>query len=229
MTSCGTDRLRFLGARLGSTLEIATGLLPRQSYVPKRPCETSLEEERTVDRVLAGDVSAYAFIVQRWQGPIVNLAYRFCRDRSRAEDMAQEVFLRAFRALPKWRREAAFSTWLFALATNLFRSEIRRHPPSSAIQQQYFEATSSSSLEDAAADEQRAEAVRRAVESLPSKYREAVILFYFHGKDVSEAARSLNVREGTLKARLSRARDILRTKLTRASASSESGARNAIR
>lgn len=91
--------------------------------------ESKLDEEGAVDRVLAGDAAAFASIVERWQGPLVNLAYRFCRDRSRAEDMAQEAFLRAFRGLPKWRREAAFSTWLFALATNVFRSEIRQNPP----------------------------------------------------------------------------------------------------
>jgi RNA polymerase sigma factor (sigma-70 family) len=78
--------------------------------------------------VLAGDTAAFENIVRRWQGPLVNLAYRFCRDRGRAEDMAQEAFLRAFRGLASWRRDAAFSTWLFALATNLYRTELRRIP-----------------------------------------------------------------------------------------------------
>src|SRR5215471_18039505 len=79
-----------------------------------------------VDRVLRGDVAAFAEIVERWQDPLVALAYRFCHDRSRAEDMAQEAFVRAFKALHQWRREAAFSTWLFALATNVYRAELRR-------------------------------------------------------------------------------------------------------
>ena len=82
-----------------------------------------------MERVLAGDVDAFELIVHRWQGPLINLAYRFCRDRGRAEDMAQEAFLRAYRALGQWRKDAAFSTWLFALATNLYRSEIKRIPP----------------------------------------------------------------------------------------------------
>src|SRR5690349_14971203 len=90
---------------------------------------TAVEDEAAVDRVLAGDPSAFEGIVRRWQGPLVNLAYRFCRDRGRAEDMAQEAFLRAYRGLARWRREGKFSTWLFALATNLYRSEIRRIPP----------------------------------------------------------------------------------------------------
>ena len=69
---------------------------------------SALEDEAAVDRVLQGDLSAFDGIVQRWQGPIVNLAYRFCRDRGRAEEMAQEAFVRAFRGLGKWRRDAAF-------------------------------------------------------------------------------------------------------------------------
>src|SRR5512136_1607373 len=89
---------------------------------------SAADDQAAVERVLAGDVSAFEGLVRRWQGPLVNLAYRFCRDRSRAEDMAQEAFLRAFRALATWRRDAAFSTWLFALAVNVYRSELRRIP-----------------------------------------------------------------------------------------------------
>ncbi len=182
-----------------------------------------------MDRVLAGDTSAFAFIVGRWQGPIVNLAYRFCRDRSRAEDMAQEAFLRAFRALPKWRREAAFSTWLFALATNLFRSEIRRAPPDDALRREDIELADPVSMEDLAASEQSVERIHRVVRSLPPKYRDVLILFYFHDKDVFQTASSLQLPEGTVKARLSRARDLLRDKLTSSYGSLPSGGLNAPR
>lgn len=166
-----------------------------------------------VDRVLAGDASAYEGIVRRWQGPIINLAYRFCRDRSRAEDLAQEAFLRAFRNLGKWRREAAFSTWLFALATNLYRSELRRIPPTTFSLDSLPELSGreSASRELEATDQDRT--VRRALDTLPTKYREAVILFYFRDMNVAAAAESLQIPEGTLKARLSRARGLLRRKL----------------
>jgi RNA polymerase sigma-70 factor, ECF subfamily len=88
----------------------------------------SADDENDVAKVLSGDVAAFESIVRRWQGPLVNFAYRFCRDRGRAEDMAQEAFLRTYRSLAGWRKDAAFSTWLFALATNLYRSELRRIP-----------------------------------------------------------------------------------------------------
>jgi RNA polymerase sigma-70 factor (ECF subfamily) len=90
---------------------------------------SAAEDEQAVYRVLQGDLSAFEGIVRRWQGPLVNMAFRFCHDRGRAEDMAQEAFVRAFRGLGTWRRGAAFSTWLFALAANLYRNEIRRIPP----------------------------------------------------------------------------------------------------
>src|SRR5579863_287256 len=81
-----------------------------------------------VDRVLAGDLAAFEGIVRRWQGPLVNMAWRYCRDRSRAEELAQEAFVRAWRGLATWRKESSFSTWLFALAANVYRNELKRFP-----------------------------------------------------------------------------------------------------
>jgi RNA polymerase sigma-70 factor (ECF subfamily) len=171
------------------------------------------EDQEDVDRVLAGDISGFERIVHRWQGPLVNLAYRFCRDRSRAEDMAQEAFLRAFRGLKGWRRDAAFSTWIFAIAMNFYRSELRRLPEG-ALPLDSIEALASMNAESfKASDEDRDRAVRRAVSALPEKYKVTMVLYYFHEMDVSAAARSLGLPEGTVKARLSRGRKILRQKL----------------
>jgi RNA polymerase sigma-70 factor, ECF subfamily len=175
------------------------------------------EDQADVERVLAGDVSAFEGIVRRWQGPLVNMAYRFCRDRGRAEEMAQEAFLRAYRGLARWRKEAAFSTWLFALAANLYRSELRRIPARIVSMDDVAEPRDSRPQDGGVEDEERDQAVRRAVFALPPKYRETLILFYFHDMDVSAAAHTLGLSEGTIKARLSRGRDILRSKLERLS------------
>jgi len=173
------------------------------------------DDQADVERVLAGNVSAFEGIVRRWQSPLVNLAYRFCHDRGRAEDMAQEAFLRAYRGLGQWRKDAVFSTWLFALATNLYRSELRRIPARTVSLEDIAEPpdtrASDRGLEDR--DYDRHLAVRRAVGALPAKYREALTLFYFHDMDVTTAARSLGLPEGTVKARLFRGREILRSKL----------------
>jgi len=175
------------------------------------------EDQRDVERVLAGDTSAFAGIVQRWQGPLVNLAYRFCRDRGRAEEMAQEAFLRAYKGLAKWRRDAAFSTWLFALATNVYRTELRRIPANTVSFEDVAEPRDvrgdGQAMQGRLEDQERDRAVQRAVDALPSKYREALLLFYFQEMDVAAAARSLGVAEGTVKARLFRGRELLRRKL----------------
>jgi RNA polymerase sigma-70 factor, ECF subfamily len=176
---------------------------------------SAADDQADVDKVLAGDVSAFESIVSRWQRPLVNLAYRFCLDRGRAEEMAQEVFLRAYRRLRQWRKEAVFSTWLFALATNLYRSELQRLPVMMVPLNDVAEPRDSRAVDGGFEDEERNRAVRRAVLALPLRYREALILFYFHGMDVAAAGRSLGLPEGTVKARLARGREMLRSKLSR--------------
>jgi RNA polymerase sigma-70 factor (ECF subfamily) len=172
-------------------------------------------DQADIDKVLAGDIAAFENIVRRWQGPLINLAYRFCRERGRAEDMAQEAFLRAYRALGGWRRNAAFSTWLFALATNLYRTELRRIPARTISIEDVAEPGDLGAPFAEADDGRRDQIVRRAVLGLPAKYRETLTLFYFHDKDISQAARSLGVAEGTVKARLNRGREMLRARLPR--------------
>jgi len=173
------------------------------------------DDQHDVETVLNGNISAFEGIVRRWQGPLVNLAYRFCRDRGRAEDMAQEAFLRAFRGLKQWRREASFSTWLFALATNLYRTELRRIPARTVPLEDIVEPADMRAADGGMEDRDLDSAVRRAVAALPAKYRDAVVLFYFHNMDVKAAAQSLGLPEGTVKARLHRGREMLRGKLPR--------------
>lgn len=80
-------------------------------------------------RVLGGDVDAFEGIGERWQGPLINLAYRYCRNRGEAEELAQEAFMKVFKGLGKWRQDSRFSTWLYAVATNHYRSAMRRRRP----------------------------------------------------------------------------------------------------
>ena len=157
-----------------------------------------------VRRVLDGHPEAFEGIVRRWQRPLLALAYRYCRDRSRAEELVQEAFLRAFRKLALFKATAAFSSWLFKLATRVFISEMRRAglPPSGADEPERLPAWESF----AAAVESRdlAETLRRAVSRLPEKYRDALILFYFMEQDLNRTAEVLGVPAGTIKARLHR-------------------------
>ncbi|HYR56666.1 MAG TPA: RNA polymerase sigma factor, partial [Myxococcaceae bacterium] len=147
-----------------------------------------------------------------WEGPLLNLAYRFCRDRAQAADMAQDAFIKIFRALPSFREESTFSTWMISVATNVFRSHARRVVP---------EITGLEAVTEVADPREalvlqrstREEVVRRTVQTLPAKYREAVVLFYFHEMNIARASESLGVAQGTLKARLHRARGLLERRL----------------
>jgi RNA polymerase sigma-70 factor (ECF subfamily) len=188
----------------------------RRLVVLRKETEVSASEDQAeVEKVLAGDFSAFEGVVRRWQAPLINLAYRFFRDRSRAEEMAQEAFLRAYRGLKGWRKDAAFSTWLFALATNLYCSELRRTPPSTLPLDEVLEPTDPHGASSGFDEGERAYAVRQAVFALPAKYRDVLILFYFQEMDVPTTAATLGLPEGTVKARLSRGRDVLRNKLQR--------------
>jgi RNA polymerase sigma-70 factor, ECF subfamily len=172
--------------------------------------DPSDRDEADVLRALAGDAGAFEEIVRRWQGPLINMAWRYCRDRSRAEEMAQDAFIRAWRGLASWRRESSFSTWLFALAANVFRSELKRFPTVSIPLTETAEPAGPATQHESLHEKWRDEAVRRAVLTLPPRYREPVVLYYFHEMDTTQAARTMGLPEGTMKARLARARDLLR-------------------
>jgi RNA polymerase sigma-70 factor (ECF subfamily) len=163
--------------------------------------------------VLAGDPHGFEGIVRRWQAPLINLAYRFVRDRERAEDMAQEAFLRIFQQLARFRGDSAFSTWMFSVALNVYRSTLRRRILPSVPLDAIAGLLSRSAPELELADSQREELVRRAVAALPPRYRDALTVFYFRDMDLAETARILKVPEGTAKALLHRGRTLLRRKL----------------
>ena len=173
------------------------------------------EDLADVDAVLRGEVDRFEGIVARWERPLVNLAWRFVRNRAIAEEMAQEAFVRCFRKLRQWRRDAKFSTWLMALALNHYRSMLRKRRPTIDDEVELGALVGAdgdcSELEDA----ERDEIVRRAVTFLPAIYRDAVVVYHFEEKDVVSASEHLGVSEGTLKSRLHRGRKMLKERLER--------------
>jgi RNA polymerase sigma-70 factor (ECF subfamily) len=219
VTGRGRRRLHFLrGAdggnqmqperrAFGLTFGRAQGLIATPDSTTQGLVDSDLE---CVRRVLRGDAAAFEGIVRRWQGPLVNMAWRYCRDRGRAEELAQEAFIRAWRGLATWRREGSFSTWLFALAANVFRSELKRFPVNTLPIEEIAEPARAASQQDELERRGLKESVRRAVLALPLRYREPMVLFYFQEMDVAAAARTMKMAEGTFKARVARGRELLR-------------------
>ena len=177
------------------------------------PNDATDRDAADAQRVVAGDLDAFAGIVQRWQHRLINLAWRFCRDRAMAEDIAQEIFIKVYRSLGSFRAESKFSTWITSIALNTCRSRVRTGnwqpiglDPARAV-------AAGTGMQQNMEDRQRDEAVRRAVLTLPERYRDAILMFYFEEKDLAQTAKVLGIAEGTLKARLSRGRDLLKRKV----------------
>ncbi|MDX1500911.1 MAG: sigma-70 family RNA polymerase sigma factor [Thermoanaerobaculia bacterium] len=176
----------------------------------------SHEGDRTdVEAVLGGEIDRFEGIVNRWQGPLVNLAWRYVRDRPLAEEMAQEAFVHCFRKLHQWRSEAEFSTWLFALALNVYRSFLRKRRPPTDDTVAADSLIRPSSTEAELFDSERRELIRRTVSYLPEIYRDAIVVYYFEDQDLATTAVRLGVPAGTVKARLHRGRELLRERLGR--------------
>jgi RNA polymerase sigma-70 factor (ECF subfamily) len=175
--------------------------------------------------VKAGDDASFDLLLQKYRTPLVNFLYRMVRDTATAEDLAQEVFLRVYRARKQYSPSAKFTTWLFRIATNLALNSVRdnRH----RLKDVSIDAASSPD-EDAAPmqlpapemridehmiERDRADYIRKVISELPEKQRVAVLLHKYEEMDYAEIARILECSESALKSLLFRAYETLRVQL----------------
>ena len=185
-------------------------------------------DEELVEACQAGEASAFDVLVARWEDKIRGAAYRFLGSEEEAKDVAQEAFLKAYRALGGFKREARFSSWLYQIATNLCRDRLRRRRTRAAVSLEELEETGPVIVETKpGAHEQLqqldlARLVRRAVHALPEEQREVVILKEYQGLTFLEIAQALDVPVSTAKTRLYRGLGQLRLQLEREGIGSES-------
>jgi RNA polymerase sigma-70 factor (ECF subfamily) len=173
--------------------------------------------------VKAGDEACFEQLLGKYRTPLVSFLYRMVRDRSTAEDLAQEAFLRVFRARKSYAPEAKFTTWLFRIATNLALNSLRDgrrrqrelsiDAPSENDGPLPEIADPRSAIEQKLADDDRAKAIWQAVAALPEKQRAAVLLHKYQDLDYGEIARILGCSESALKSLLFRAYETLRARL----------------
>jgi RNA polymerase sigma-70 factor (ECF subfamily) len=194
--------------------------------MPTDTTEADACDRADMARLAAGHDAALNDLMQRHATPVFHFLYRMLGNEDDANDLAQETFVRVFRAKESYRPDARFSTWLFAIAANLARNQIRwrtRHPnvsldaESGAGDQplgRMLPAAGGSPGEEMLAAE-RAAAVRAAVQQLPEDLREALVLCEWEEKSVAEAAAILETTPKAVESRLSRARGILRDELKR--------------
>ncbi len=176
--------------------------------------------------VKAGDDTSFELLLQKYRTPLVSFLSRMVRDPAMAEDLAQEVFLRVYRARKQYAPNAKFTTWLFRIATNLAlnalrdgryrQMEVSLDQPAEGEEGERpaFELPDASvTVEQRMVDWDRAEVIRCAIRALPEKQRAAVLLHKYHELDYDEIARILDCSESALKSLLFRAYEVLRVQL----------------
>jgi len=181
----------------------------------------SRSDEELVEACQAGEASAFDVLVARWEDKIRGAAYRFLGSEEEARDVAQEAFLKAYRALGGFKREARFSSWLYQIATNLCRDRLRRRRTRAAVSLEELEEAGPVIVEtrpgahELLQQRDLARAVRRAVHALSEEQREVVILKEYQGLTFLEIAQSLDLPVSTVKTRLYRGLGQLRLRLER--------------
>jgi|ERR1700675_1845252 RNA polymerase sigma-70 factor (ECF subfamily) len=173
--------------------------------------------------VKAGDDASFDLLLQKYRLPLINFLFRMVRDAATAEDLAQEVFLRVYRARKQYSPSAKFTTWLFRIATNLALNSVRdnrhrRMDVSLDAPVEEDEAPRELPAREMRIDEHmverdRAQFIRRAVAALPEKQRVAVLLHKYEEMDYGEIAKILECSESALKSLLFRAYETLRVEL----------------
>src|SRR5438477_6909063 len=180
-------------------------------------------DEELVAKSIGGDADSFNELVLRWQRPIYALAYRTIGREDDARDVCQETFLRAFRALPGFRGQAKFSSWLYRIALNLCRDCVRRErrtpvvqPPEDVdLMDLVAAAEPAESIEDLVARKDLSRAVERAMKKLPEEQRTAIILKEYHGLTFQEIAELVGCPLSTVKTRLYQGLTVLRRELAK--------------
>ncbi len=170
------------------------------------------EEQVWLEAARQGDKAAFGRLIEAYQGPVYNLAYRMLGNRGEAEEAAQEAFIRAFTKLDSYDPRRKFSTWMLSITSNYCIDLLRKRralllsldqplPPHPALMSDRADGP-----EAQAVDSEREEMVQSLLETLPEDYRQAVVLFYWYDLSYQEIAQVMDTTVSAIKSRLFRAR-----------------------
>jgi RNA polymerase sigma-70 factor (ECF subfamily) len=181
-------------------------------------------DQQLVERAQRGDKRAFDLLVSKYQRKLARLLSRFIRDSTEVEDVTQEAFIKAYRALPTFRGDSAFYTWLYRIGINTAKNYLvamgRRAPTTTAIDSEEAEGYEDgdqlrdlNTPEDELASKQVAETVNQTLGELPEELRTAITLREIEGLSYEEIANIMNCPIGTVRSRIFRAREAIATKL----------------
>ncbi len=171
-------------------------------------------------RVKEGDESSFAELLERYRNPVIHFIYRMVQNQATAEELAQDVFLRVYRARKGYEPSARFTTWLFRIATHIALNAIRDTRNERGVDSLDDEHGShpelpdrQSTIEQSLVEDARLMEIRRAVQALPGKQRAAVLMHKYNEMDYTQIAQVLECSESAVKSLLFRAYETLRTRL----------------
>ncbi|MEN8761361.1 MAG: RNA polymerase sigma factor RpoE [Thiogranum sp.] len=184
--------------------------------------ERNLDQE-LVERVQGGEKAAFDILVRKYEHKLANVISRYIHDQSEVLDVAQDAFIKAYRALPNFRGDSAFYTWLYRIAINTAKNHLvaaGRRPPKNDIDAQeaeQFEAGSGlkeyATPERLALRSELAGTIQDAIEELPEELRVAIVLRELEGLSYEEIASAMECPIGTVRSRIFRARDAIDKKI----------------
>jgi RNA polymerase sigma-70 factor (ECF subfamily) len=180
-------------------------------------------DQKLVERVQKGDKGAFDLLVLKYQHKIVNLVMRYVRDPELALDISQEAFIKAYRALPRFRGDSAFYTWMYRIAVNTAKNHLaaqRRRPMDVELDLQdpeqydlHAKLKETDTPEGITLSNELQEAVERAIAALPEDLRTAIVLRELEGMSYEEIAQTMECPVGTVRSRIFRARDAIGKKV----------------
>lgn len=180
-------------------------------------------DKELVERVKTGDKKAFDLLVLKYQQKVANIVSRYIRDKSEVFDVSQEAFIKAYRALPNFRGDSAFYTWLYRIATNTAKNHLAaksRRPPAEDVEAETAEQLDSGTRlkeyatpEHLLLEDEIARTIRQAVNELPEDLRTAITLRELEGLSYDEIAEAMDCPIGTVRSRIFRARDAIDNKI----------------
>jgi RNA polymerase sigma-70 factor, ECF subfamily len=176
-----------------------------------------MEDQELMERIKHGDEPAFEELVRKYKNKITNYLYQLTRDYERAVDLAQETFIRVFFKAKKYRPIAPVSSWIFTIASNLAKTELKRmkrrnHVPVEDVYNQYDQGIA---LEDSHEEDRMIRKMKQVLQNLDPRYRIPVVLKDLEGFSQEEIAEILKIPLGTIKARISRGRDRLKKEMNK--------------
>lgn len=173
------------------------------------------EDDRIIERVLKGERDHYAHLIDRYKGPIFNLAYRMTGTREDANDLAQETFVRAYENLKRFDRNRSFSTWLYTIGLNIVRNYLKREKrikkTHNALCDGEGEKGNPSDPEQVLSAQQKTRKLEKYLKTLPEEQKEAIMLKYYQGLMFEDVAEIMGISLSAAKMRVYRGLEKLRT------------------